>query len=612
MIGLLALLVLPLHFSHGQLTNIENQSAIDFTLFEINENNNTLNIISEINENNNTLSTSFVELMSQFTPPKVTKVSPGVYSAVGYGQSNVIMIEGSDGIIIIDSGSSTEQAKKILSEFRKITEKPISALVYTNGRGYSIGGGGVFVNDSKSYGHSIDVIANSQFMENIFPTVGQIAKQKSIYELYVSGILLSLSNSSDFPTGTGLGPISKFGNISFVPPNILFNDTLKTKYSGINMTLMSAPGPSPEQIFVWLPDEEVVVTSDIVYPAFPRIYSMSGIEDVDIAAWIDSIDEMILLNPAHIVPGHLQHASGYENVSNILTSYRDGISYTVQQTIRLINKGFDANEISEILQLPPYLKNHPWLQERLGEIPWMVKQIYSYFVGWNTGDATWFNPISQYERGYKIVNGFGGINATLDEIKRSIENKEYNWATELATYVLYGFPDNEDAKVMKADALRKLGWENPTVEGRNWYLTQANILDRKINASTLQMIPNTNLVNEVMKTISIDDLLYNMMFKLDPVNSPDEDLTLGIYLNDTQEGFMLQIRNDVVVYGTSFPDQYDLSLIADSNILKDVLIGKMKLLDGIVQKKISIDGDIGDFTKFVRSFDQKFFISVYK
>lgn len=513
--GLLILLAIifanmvpSVNFSYAQPINTLNQSIFSNSLF-----NNTL-------QEGNVLNPSLIELISKFTPPTIVEVRPGVYSAVGFGQSNVIMIEGNDGIIVIDSGSSVEQAKKILSEFRKITDKPTTALVYTNGKNYNIGGGKVFVNESIAKGHNVDVIANSHFMENIFPMVGQVAKQKSLYKLYASGILLSLSNSSDYPVANGLGPISKLGNISFVPPNVTFNDTLETSYSGINMSLISAPGTSPEQIFVWLPQQDVIISSDLVYPSFPKIYSMSGVEDVDIQSWINSIDQMISLNSSYLVPGHLQHASGKNNVFNILVAYRDGISYLVQQTIRLINKGFDANEISEILQLPPYLKNNPWLQERLGEIPWTIKQIYSYIVGWNSGDATWFNPVSNYERGVKIVNGFGGVNSTIDQIKHSIEKKEYNWAAELSTYLLYGFPDNDEVKMLKADALRKLGWENPTVEGRNWYLTQANILEGKINASVLQKIPNTNLVNEVMKTVSLDDLLFNMMFKLDPVKSP--------------------------------------------------------------------------------------------
>ena len=85
----------------------------------------------------------------------------------------------------------------------------------------------------------------------------------------------------------------------------------------------------------------------------------------------------------------------------------------VQQTIRYINQGYNVDEITEILELPSYLKDHSWLQERTGQLSWIVRQIYSYIVGWNSGDATWFNPITLQERGSKIVSGFGGLNATL-------------------------------------------------------------------------------------------------------------------------------------------------------------------------------------------------------
>ena len=102
-----------------------------------------------------------------------------------------------------------------------------------------------------------------------------------------------------------------------------------------------------------------------------------------------------------------------------------------------------------------------------------------------------------------------------------------------------------------------------------------------------------------------------MMFKLDPAKSPDDDLILGIYLNDTEEGFTLEIRNDVVEYKDSFPEEYNIALYTDSDTLKEVLVGKAKLLDKIIAKKVSIDGDIRDFIKFVRSFDQKFVIPIF-
>ena len=593
------LLFLYPQFSFSETGNTKNQSSIDSIPFT-----------SSGIESNKTVNPILLEQSKDFTP-RVIEVTPGVYTAIGYGPSNIIMIEGTDGIIVIDSGSSIDQAQMILSEFRKITDKPVSALIYTNGKADHVGGGGVFVNDSKTQGQLPDIIANVEFSENVFPSIGQIAKQKSIYDLYWSGLLLPSGNESDSSINSGLGPKWKLGNISYVPPNVLFNDTLETIYSGLNITLISAPGPSLEQIFVWIPQKGVLLSSDLVYEAFPNLYSMSGLEDVDLQSWIDAIDMMRELNSTFLVPSHLMPARSQENISDILTSYRDGISYLVQQTVRYINQGYNADEITEILELPHYLKDHPWLQERTGELSWIIRQIFSYIVGWNSGDATWFNPITLQERGSKIVNGFGGLNVTLDEIMRSLDNREYSWAAELSTYLIYAFPENKEAKLLKSDALRKLGWENPTSGGRNWYLTQSNILDGKINSSTIQMLPSTNVVNQILPTLSIDDLLFNMLFKLDPAKSPDNDLILGIYLNDTKEGFTLEIRNDIVEYNDSFPEEHNIALYTDSETLKEVLIGKVNLLDKIIAKKVSIDGDIRDFIKFVRSFDQKFVIPIF-
>jgi len=47
-----------------------------------------------------------------WSPPAVHKVTDGVYVAVGFDLANSIMIEGADGLIIVDTGSSYESAKK--------------------------------------------------------------------------------------------------------------------------------------------------------------------------------------------------------------------------------------------------------------------------------------------------------------------------------------------------------------------------------------------------------------------------------------------------------------------------------------------------------------------
>lgn len=46
--------------------------------------------------------------------------------------TNSMMVEGTDGIIIIDAGETNEQVQQALSEFHKITNKSVVAVIYTH------------------------------------------------------------------------------------------------------------------------------------------------------------------------------------------------------------------------------------------------------------------------------------------------------------------------------------------------------------------------------------------------------------------------------------------------------------------------------------------------
>lgn len=63
---------------------------------------------------------------------KVYRVAGNVYLAVGYDLANATMVEGTDGIVIIDTLGSVEAMQTVLGEFRKITTKPVKAVIYTH------------------------------------------------------------------------------------------------------------------------------------------------------------------------------------------------------------------------------------------------------------------------------------------------------------------------------------------------------------------------------------------------------------------------------------------------------------------------------------------------
>ena len=53
---------------------------------------------------------------------EIVKLADNVYQAFGFAASNVYMIIGDDGLIIVDTSETTAAAENILAEFRKITD----------------------------------------------------------------------------------------------------------------------------------------------------------------------------------------------------------------------------------------------------------------------------------------------------------------------------------------------------------------------------------------------------------------------------------------------------------------------------------------------------------
>jgi len=53
---------------------------------------------------------------------QVLELAPNIFGAIGFAASNVYMIIGNDGLIIIDTTETTKAAQNILAEFRSITQ----------------------------------------------------------------------------------------------------------------------------------------------------------------------------------------------------------------------------------------------------------------------------------------------------------------------------------------------------------------------------------------------------------------------------------------------------------------------------------------------------------
>src|SRR5215510_1117970 len=75
---------------------------------------------------------------------EVIRVTDGVYVAVGYSASNVIVIQGDGGSIIVDTSTDPTAARTIRTAFGNLLGLPVHAIIYTLSHLDHTGGARVF------------------------------------------------------------------------------------------------------------------------------------------------------------------------------------------------------------------------------------------------------------------------------------------------------------------------------------------------------------------------------------------------------------------------------------------------------------------------------------
>lgn len=528
----------------------------------------------------------------------VEKVGSNIFAAIGYGIANSIMIEGDDGVIIVDTMTTMEEAAEVLAEFRKITPKPVKAIIYTHSHPDHVFGAEAFVAAAgrpEIYAHE----TTENHVRRLFTEIGPIIGSRS---LRMYGNFLAPGQVLNVGIGplVGMKPDSKLG---FVRPTRTFSETLEVEVAGIPFKLIFAPGETDDQIVVWLPKQKALIPADDFYWAFPNLYTIRGTTFRNLKQWYQSLDKMRDLNPEYLVPCHTRPIVGAKKIQEILTNYRDAIQYVHDQSIRGINAGLTPDELAEQIKLPPHLAEAPYLQPFYGNVSWSVRSMFTGNLGWFDGDAATLQPLTRKEQARLVARLAGGEKELVRHAKELLEKKEFQAALELTGHLIQLNPGHAEAKDIRIKALSALGEREENPNARHYYLTEAlEIRDGFVSLSKAKPSPGA------LQDIPLRSFFDLMAVNLDPKASAEVNQVVGMIFSDTQEAFTIQVRHGVAEIRPRLLQDLDrlnldLMVRADSKLWKEMLVkirNPLVTLAGFKYKK----GNAIAFGKFLKLFEQ--------
>ncbi|WUW19822.1 MBL fold metallo-hydrolase [Streptomyces sp. NBC_01463] len=524
------------------------------------------------------------------------EVTEGIYQIRGVDLSNMTLVEGDSGVVVVDPLMSVETAAAGLALYRAHRgERAVKAMIYTHSHGDHFGGSRAIVPHGVT---DIPVIAPSGFMEHAVSENVYAGNAMSRRGVYMYG--MGLPKSPEGQIGCGLGSATALGTISLVPPTVDIAETgQELTLDGVRIVFQLTPGTeAPSEMNFLFPDHRALCMAENATHTLHNVLTLRGAVVRDSRIWAHYLNEALVMfeGQADVVfASHHWPTWGEQELTAFLSAQRDLYAYLHDQTLRLLNQGLTGPEIAEDFALPPALEKTWATRGYYGSVSHNVKAIYQRYMGWFDGNPAhlWEHPPTELAK--RFTADYGGIDALVAKGREYAEAGDLRFAATLLNHGVFAEPGHKGVREALAGVYDRLGHGAENATWRNFYLTAAMELRGSV-ATTVVDLANP----EMAMALSVDQIIDTLAIRIDGPRAWDTGLTMDWHLTDENRTWHLTLSNGALTYRTSegapATGGADLTLSLTKPQLLGVVAGRG--LDGI-----TTHGDAAVFQKLAGFLD---------
>ncbi len=532
------------------------------------------------------------------------EVTPGIYQLRGFDLSNMSLIRGETGWIVVDPLTATETAAAAMALAREhLGDAPIRAIIFTHSHADHFGGVLGITSAAEVAAEGIRVIAPDGFMEeatseNIIAGVAMGRRAGYMYGR-------RLPRSARAHVDSGLGKSPAFGTISILEPTEIVDSTpQEMTIDGVRFVFQNAPGSeAPAELTFYLPDLKAWCGAEIVSRNMHNLYTLRGAKVRDALRWSGYIDEALqLFGDADVYFGsHHWPVWGNDEVVDFLKQQRDVYKYIHDQTLRLANAGLTPKEIAEEIALPESLRGSFANMGYYGTLKHNAKAVYQNYFGWYDGNPANLDPLPPVEAGRRYVEFMGGAPAVLAKARASFEGGDYRWTAEVLNHLVMAEPDNAEARELLARTYDQLGYRAESGPWRDVYLSGAFELR---NGGPERGISLANAV-DLLRETPTERFLDAMAVRLNGPAAAGNELVINLTFTDRGETHVLVLENAVLHhYRRAADPDANASLSLPRPMFLGMSAGAVAPRDLFSSDKVTVEGSDTDLMRFFGFIDR--------
>ncbi|MFC9436936.1 alkyl/aryl-sulfatase [Nocardia sp. NPDC057030] len=536
------------------------------------------------------------------------EIAPGFYQIRGLDLSNMTLVEGNTGVIVIDPLVSAETAAAGLALYRRHRgDRPVTGLIYSHAHVDHFGGTlGVTTKDEVAAGRC-PVLAPSGFLEHAVSENIYAGTAMARRAAYMYGAALPRGPKGQI--GAGLGQTTSVGTITLLQPTRDITRTGQEEtVDGVRMVFQLTPGTeAPAEMNFYFPDCRILCMAENATHTMHNLLTLRGALVRDPHVWSRYLTESINLyarNADLVFSSHHWPIWGTDRVVEFLSVQRDLYAYLNDQTLRLLNQGYVGSEIAEMMRLPPAITESWSTHGYYGSVSHNVKAIYQRYMGWFDGNPAhlWEHP--PVESAKRHVDAMGGATETLKKAQTAYDTGDYRWATQLANYVIFADPRNDTAKRLQASIFEQLAYGAENATWRNFYLSGAAEL-RNGSFGT----PTQGNSLGVLAALTVDQAFDAMSLRINGPAAWDTTVTSDWrFPDDDNRLHRAELRNGVLIHYDRTPADglpaADATVTLTRAALARTLLAGQDFQAAVLKGDIAIEGDIFALKKLKDLFDK--------
>ena len=529
------------------------------------------------------------------------EVTDGVWQVRGYDLSNMSIIDGDTGWIVVDPLTSIETARAAMALVnRELGERPVTAIIHTHSHIDHFGGvEGVASRRALASG-AIEIIAPAGFIEAVADENvlgGQVMGRRAGY---MYGFFLPRSPRGHVDSGLGKSPA--VGTYSIARPTRTISQTgQRLTVDGVEFVFQYAPDTeAPATLTFHLPELRAFNGADLVARTMHNLYTLRGAKVRDAIAWSDAIEEARLLFAGRTdvaFNGHSWPIFGQEEVDAFLRRQSDVYRYIHDQTLRLANDGLTPDEIAQAIEFPEALAQDFSVRSYYGTLKHNARAIYQHYFGWFDAVPANLDPLPPEDAAARYVEAMGGLDAVLARAEAAFEAGEHRWGAELAQTAVFAAPGSEPAREILARHYEQLGYRAESAAWRDIYLTGA--LEAREGPQSTDITARSA---GLLSVIPLEQFFAAMASRIDGLAAAERDRTFGFYFREPDgsvEVWTVSTSNGVMRYAEGPPGgEADATVTVTRAFWLRMMARDAGLAEMLTSRDFSVDGDRAALLRF--------------